>query len=133
MPREQDEEPGHPRLRVKSRQAVAERMRDIYQYMQEQRDLDPENNINWKFLQKLAKDIDFIRSWPWSGRRVEGLGERYRQRVVGDTYWLYYYIAEGGTNEETYLVFIEFRHTSQKPIKSGTVRKYKNKADRQSD
>jgi hypothetical protein len=55
------------------------------------------------------------------------MDENYRQQRVANRYMIYYYVVD--PNALIYL--IELRHTSQKPLKPDTLKKYKREVEKQ--
>jgi len=52
---------------------------------------------------------------------VRELSHHYRKRRVGGSYMLYYFFDDDSNT----VYVIELRHKSQKPLKPGTIKKYK--------
>jgi plasmid stabilization system protein ParE len=116
------DEPGdeRPLACVKSRRQVAERLREIKAYIDDQRGNDPNNETGWRELERIFRDLFFC-AGGCMPVQVPGLSEHYRKRRVGSRYMVYYYVDEA----ENTMYLIELRHGSQKPLKPSTIRKYK--------
>jgi|GEM_PF-2131404 len=122
MANDTDQGNGTPPLAIKTRRQVRERLLEIKSYIDDQRGNDPDDLTGWRVLQRIFHDLFFIRRWPYSSPQVQGLSEHYRKRRVGGNYTLYYFVSE----TENTLYIIELRHSSQKPLKPSTIRKYKS-------
>jgi plasmid stabilization system protein ParE len=119
--------PSEKRPRLKFRLQVKEKIIQIKEYIEQQRHNDPQDLIGWKASLQVLEDLDYLRDWPWIGRKIKGLGENYRQWHVGDNYIVYYYVED----PESLILIYELRHTRQKSLKPSTLRKYKREAENQ--
>jgi hypothetical protein len=113
------------RALVKPRRQVQEKLVEIRQYIDDQRGNDPQDDTGLKVLKEILLNLFRIEILPWSGRQVRGMSKNYRQRRVAESYLLYYYVNDPGT--EVYL--IDLRHVSQRPLKPSTLRKYKGEIE----
>ena len=68
-------------------------------------------------LIKLLKDITLISYYPWVGRQIDGLSERYRFLLSGQTY-ITYYINMRDDETEDHVLLLDLRTSSQKSPKS---------------
>lgn len=113
--------------KLKIRRQVAEKIREIKSYIDEQRGNNLGDTVGWKVAQKVLDDINLIRYQPWLAPRMEGLDENYRKGRVGKNYTIYYYVVDPAR----LIYVIELRHSKQKPLQPGTLVKYKNETQNQ--
>ena len=110
-----------PLARVLSRPQMRQKLLDIKAYIDEQRGNDPDDTTGWKVLQRIFRDLFYIRHWPFTSPQIQGMSYHYRKRRVGSSYMLYYFVDE----VENKIYLIDLRHGSQRPLKPSTIRKYK--------
>jgi len=110
-----------PPYRVRFRSQVRERVFEIKAYIDEQRGNDPNDDTGWRVLLEVMHDLTRVQRWPWTGRVIPEMSEAWRQYRLGKTYLLSYYVDEPAHT----LYLIDLRHSSQRRLRPGTIRKYK--------
>lgn len=90
---------------------------------------DSWDNIGETNLKVVLSGLTFIREWPRLGTKTSVTDENYRQRILGKSYLVHYYI-----NDAKKIVYLlTLRHPRQKPISFGTLRKYKKEMEKQEE
>ena len=112
-------------LKVSSR--VLRELTEIRQYIDEQRGLDPPDEIGLKTAVDTFTNIREIGRWPWVGTIIPGMNRNYRKRQVSNNRNVYYFVNEA----ENLIIVFELRHTSQRPLAISTIEKYKREAERE--
>jgi plasmid stabilization system protein ParE len=110
-----------PLARVLVRQEVQERISTIRTSIDKHRGENPQDDTGRRVQRSIINDLVYLRHWPWTGTIITGMGYNWRQRRVGTHYIIYYYVTDDGAK----IYLIELRHTSQRPLKPSTIRKYK--------
>ena len=110
-----------PLAHILIRQQVRERIMTIRTSIDKHRGDNPEDDTGRRVQRSILNDLVYLRQWPWIGTIIKDMGYNWRQRRVGNSYIIYYYVTGDGAK----IYFIELRHTSQRPLKPSTIQKYK--------